>query len=383
MKARTFDYLANTLIAIAVIVSSIYIWKFVRSFQAPDYEIVDLNLKYNYSYTTKDGEKISSFYVPAWHNGIPVAYDPKYGNAVSFNDNYINEITEMMPPSKYGFLSRYTKLEALIAVVLCGIIVILLGIYIKELILGIYPRFTYRFSDCAYFFKCNRWAGNNFAKETLAETIDWYVDTEKQSIIKRYGKERADFIINMLNYIKLTRSVIIPYKLSIVNYTTPDPKDAITKMISFLENENPIDENEMKYYISCREKNWETNIITHFTTENLKDEVNNQLNEIFEKLLGERIFTFQAAYSGILSVNLAFFYNFNFTMTVREYCSGDLPSLYMLVKINSNNKLLLDTKLSVSKDFEYVFKEGMFSKTDIYIAEAKSCIKQLSKVFHI
>ncbi|MBQ7424538.1 MAG: hypothetical protein IJV19_07345 [Prevotella sp.] len=294
MKIKSVNNLLNVLITIVIIVAGIYTYKFLNTFSAPEYEIVNLDITYPYEFTTADGQKITSHYVPAYHNGKPVAYDPIYKKSTNFTEAYINEISQKMPPSKYGFFTRHSVWWIWGGTGIVVIIVWLSGIVIKEFLLAVYVYFTKRFADSAYFFKEDRWAGNKIARKVFTETIGNYITNKTRSIMQQYEADSANLLIGMLQYVKKIQSPRIPYALVLTNNTTSQSK-FISQRIAYWEkllDTNSEAEENIKYLRNERNKDYVDFKI--FTTE--KDvyiNVSIELNELFEKLMGERIFTFE------------------------------------------------------------------------------------------
>lgn len=295
MKTKYVNNILNVLIVVAVIFSGYKAANYVSSFAAPEYEVVDLNLKWNYEFTTEDGQKISSHYLPAWHNGKAVAYDPVYKKSVDFNVEYINEITEQMPPSKYGTFSHWAGILSWVVLVIVGIIVWIAGIWIKELLLGIYALITGNFADVAYFFKEKRWAGNIFAKKAYKKEVWNYVENKRKEIERKYKPESAKMLIGLLEYMKYEDSPRIPYLFSMKNDTI-EQVAYINRLLSYWETQIGKKENaeqQINYLRPLREKKYAT--YTIFTKEeDVVSKVSEQLDKVFERLMGEHIFSFEA-----------------------------------------------------------------------------------------
>ena len=374
MKTRYVNNLLHVLIVIVVVFGGYKVAAFVDSYSAPKYEVVDLDLKWPYEFTTEDGQKISSYYVAAWHDGKAVAYDPTYDKASIFNPEYTNEITEKMPPSKYGTFSHWAGILSWVAFAIAGILIWVIGIWLKELLLGIYASVTGKFADVAYFFKEDRWAGNSFAKKAYQKEVGNYVTNKRKEIERKYQPESAKMLIGMLDYMRYAQSPQIPYLFSMKNYTM-DQISYINRLLAHWETQIGINsnaENNINYLRSLRDKKYVSYSI--FTKEeDVVATVSEQLNKVFERLLGEQVFSF-SPYKKIWNPELKVEVELEnsmktFTWSGSEYSGQTFPGIDVRMKISRKGTLLwnvlLEPKCSYTAEDMVVsdFYEAMIRQT--------------------
>ena len=84
-----------------------------KSLKAPTFEIVDTPIKISYVYSSEDGERYDSYYVPVWKHEMfakpkVAVYDPKNGKNAEIKPEFVEEYRSHMPESQYPFYTRWT-----------------------------------------------------------------------------------------------------------------------------------------------------------------------------------------------------------------------------------------------------------------------------------
>ena len=379
MKTKYVNNLLNVIIAIALVITSIYTWRYLDTFSAPEYEVVNLDLKFPYEFTSEDGQKIKSSYVPAWHNGTPVAYDSIYKRSTSFSEEYLNEITEKMPPSEYSFWARHALWWIIVCIGIVVIVICLFGIVVKEFLLAIYASVTGNFLDAAYFFKEKRWAGNAIAHKAFKNTVNEYVSRKRSDIERHYQNQNARMLIEMLDYIRYTGSPRIPYLLTMTN-KTKNQFAYIGQLINYWEQQigkDPKAEGNINYLRELRTRNYAE--YTIFTKdEDIHNTVSLQLDKIFERLMGEPVFSFEAYvrhFMPELKVDIELTNSLT-TFTIDSEGDKRFPGIDIIITISRKSNVIWHQLLSPKCN--YTVEEGSFVASDMYETMIKQTIMTLS-----
>lgn len=380
MKAKHVNGLLNFLIAILVIWGTYSAWNFVASFAAPEYEVVNIDMRWEYEFTNDDGQKIASHYLPAWHDGKVVAYDPIYKKSSSFKAEYENEVRQKMPPSQYDTLSHWMGLISIVVAIIMAIGLIIMGIFVKEYLLAVYAGQTKKFTDVTFFFKEDRWAGKAIARKAYKATVSDYVSRKRKDIQNKYHPETAAMLIGMLDYISHADSPSIPYKLTLSNHTMSMPQ-YITKSISYWEQqigENSHAEEKINFLREKRNTKYEEYLILT-KAENIASNVSTQLNKIFETLMGEHVFTFEAYerhYNPELAVDVELYNSFTtFSPNGKDYLK--YPGVDMFISFTRKGQLIWHQYLAAKCD--YTYQEDSFSASDMYENMIKTTLATLSE----
>jgi hypothetical protein len=380
MKAKSVNTILNILIAVFIAWGVYETWSYFASLAAPEYEVVNIDMSWEYEFTNDDGQKIVSRYLPAWHDGKPVAYDPIYKKSSTFKAEYENEISQKMPPSQYGTLSHWMGVISIVMAVIAAIALLLLGIVVKEYLLAVYAGKTRRFSDVTFFFKEDRWAGNAIARKAYRETVADYVTRKRKDIQAKYKPEAASMLIGMLDYIRYADSPKIPYLLTMSNNTMSMPQ-YITKSISYWEQQigkNSDAENAINFFRSKRDIKYEG--YTIFTkASDIAANVSVQLDKIFETLMGDHIFTFESYerhYKPELTVNVELVNAFDtFSPNGKDYLK--YPGVGVYVSFTRKGSLIWRQFLAPKCD--YTYEENSFSSSDMYENMIKTTLATLSE----
>lgn len=380
MKAKNLNTLLNVLIAVFIGWGTYVTWSYFSSMAAPEYEVVNIDMRWEYEFTDDDGQKIVSHYLPAWHDGKAVAYDPIYKKSTTFKAEYENEISQKMPPSQYGTLSHWMGVISFVMAIVAAIGLFLLGIVVKEYLLAVYASKTRRFSDVTFFFKEDRWAGNAIARKAYRETVADYVNRKRKDIQAKYKPEAASMLIGMLDYIRYADSPTIPYQITMSNNTMSMPQ-YITKSIAYWEQQigkNSDAENAINYYRSKRDIKYEE--YTIFTkVGDISANVSTQLNKIFEKLMDDHIFTFEPYkwhYKPELTVNVELVNAFDtFTPNGKDYLKYPGVGVY----VSFTRKGALIWRQFLTPKCNYTYEENSFSASDMYENMIKTTLATLSE----
>ena len=156
MKIKTIDQTFDFClwgVFIALIIGS---WFLTKSISAPEFELVQSDIKFPYEYTSTDGDQIKSVYYLAWkHDQFSkpkiVVYDPSNGNWNTIKDEYIEEYKAIMPNSQYSFWQRCFWLLLIIFIIISAFATYFIGGLIRDAILYVIVKKHYSFSDCSYF----------------------------------------------------------------------------------------------------------------------------------------------------------------------------------------------------------------------------------------
>lgn len=389
MKIKHFNWLLITLLLVAVLVGAACVYFKVDSYGAPKYEVVDLDLTFPYEFTTSEGQKIQSFYVVALHKGKPVPYDPKYGNVGSFNESYLNEIESITPKSKYNFLQRHIGVFALLSAALAFIVLFFIAWIIRDVLLMCYVAIFRKFTDSTYFLSDYRWVGKDVAKKVFSESVDSFVKKKNVEITNQYPQS-ANFIIGLLKHIQAHGSPLIIYTLKYENLVEPHQKTYIDRIIRYWEQRIATDDNaksNLDYLRELKEKDY-IDICVLTKIDAIESAVTSELNSFFEKLMGDRVFSFDTSrvkkliYGTRLNVSIVIANSVQktFTWSGMGYSGKTFPGIDIRFSISGPDGNILWDKW-LKPVCSYSSTDESFTVSDLYDSMVRQTIGSFSSQF--
>lgn len=368
-----------------------------KSLKAPTFEIVDTPIKISYVYSSEDGERYDSYYVPVWkHERFAkpkvAVYDPKNGKNAEIKPEFVEEYRSHMPESQYPFYTRWTiVIFGLIAIAL-AFFVYWVGGYFRDLILYTCLRSNPAFTGCAYFLYEERVAFKNKVKKLIGKNIGTYIGTKSQELYKRYNAEFAKLLIHILESVRIKEDTDVEYFLTYQNLTT-DQKTYLVKLRSYWDrligkDENA--ENNVKVISSLLEKDY-IPIKLLLDENDIATAVNNQLNKLFTNILGGEVLKFygcRSHYQKIRKISGSLHIDINvrnhhssFSWSGNAVPSGNkIPGLEIEFKIyhyvNGEERTILDRYLVPV--CTYSAKDEEFAASELY----KSMVLETISTFH-
>lgn len=356
---------------------------FSRTFKAPKFEVVETSIQIPYVYSSEDGERYESFYVPAWkHDSFSkpqvVVYDPRNGNSAELKPEYVQEYKAQMPESKYPFYTRWTMAIFGLLVVAAGFFTYYVGGYFRDMILYLSLKANPSFTGCAYFLYEDRIGFRKDVKGLIGKGIGVYINTKSQELYKKYREDFASLLIHILKTVRITNDTEVNYYLSYKNLTT-DQKTHLSRLRNYWDSQigkNPNAEGNIKYLNSLMENTY-SDIRLILDEHDIASAVNGQLNKMFTNILGSEVLKFygvNSAYGKYTHMSNSIFIDINvrnhhksFTWSGNAVPSGTyIPGLEIEFKIyhyvDKQEKILWDKYLVPvctyrAKDEEFAMSE--------------------------
>lgn len=273
------------------------------SIKAPEFEPVETSVQIPYVYSSADGEKYDSYYQLAWkHEAFSsptvAAYDPKNGSNATFKDEYIEEYKAVMPESQYPFYTRWTWAILAVLVIAAAFFSYWVGGFIRDLILYITLKFNNRFADCAYFLYESRVAFKGQVRQLVRKNIGIYINTKSQELFRKYNPGFASLLVYFLKQVQVSGDTDIVYYLTYSNLTT-DHKSYLGRLRSYWDGQigKSADAEKNVRVLNEMINGTYLSINLLLNEEDIVNSVNNQLNHLFEKILGGKVLKFSGANS--------------------------------------------------------------------------------------
>ena len=273
---------------------------FCRTIKAPEYEVVETSVKIPYVYTSKDGERFDSYYVPAWkHERFKrpkvAVYDPKTGSSSDLKPEYVAEYKAQMPKTEYPFYTRWTDVIFVILAIFVAIFTYLVGGYFRDMILFLKLRKNSSFTECAYFLYEDRIGFTNSVKSLIGRNVGVYIDTKSQELYNRYREDFATLLVHILNSVKANNDTDIAYDLTFRNLTK-DQKTYLKELRSYWDGQigkNVYAEENVKYINTLIEKKY-LNVKLLVDENTVSTAVSRQLGKLFTDILGSEVLRFSS-----------------------------------------------------------------------------------------
>ena len=384
MKLKKIDKTFDTCLWIVFILLAAGSWFFARSVSAPEFEVVESDVKIPYEYTDKDGNTVQSAYVLAWKFGKffkaqPVAYDPTTGEWATFKGEYEDEYRALMPESRYAFWQRSFLVLLSVFIIISALLAYYVGGWIRDAVLYLVARKHNSFSDCAYFLYENRKCFNNGARRILAKTIDDYITTKKDFLYSKYTPSFADLIMQLLMEIKQQKNTRIGFYYSFID-NTKNHLEYLKDLSLYWQSQIGKNENAGKnvdYVNMLRQKDY-VNIDISGKASDYVGIVSVELKKLFTEIMGEEVFNFEvykAQYENIMKRPGAIFVTTtvenspnSFTWSGQDYAGMAFPGLAIRFTIyhyhNGEKKILWNKYLPPKCD--YRAKDGEMSVSALY-----------------
>lgn len=358
---------------------------FCRSIKAPKFEVVETGIQIPYVYSSDDGERYDSFYVPAWkHDAFSkpavAVYDPRNGKNAEIKPEYVEEYKAQMPESAYPFYTRWTIAIFALLAVAAAFFSYWVGGYFRDMILYLKLKSNPAFTECAYFLYEDRVAFTKNVKKLIGQNIGVYIRTKSQELYKKYRTDFADLLVHILNTVKASNDTEVPYYLTYNNLTT-DQKSHLIRLRSYWDGQigkNEHAEGNVKYLNTLIEQTYMpiNLLIKDYEVSNAVD---NQLNKLFTGILGSEVLKFSGYESGyakkmrfsnrvFIDLNVRNHYK-SFTWSGSAVPAGtSIPGLEIEFKIyhfvNGAEKVLWDKYLVPV--CSYTAKDDEFASSELY-----------------
>ena len=358
---------------------------FSRTFKAPKFEVVETSIQIPYVYSSEDGERYESFYVPAWkHDDFSkpkvVVYDPRNGNSAELKPEFVQEYKAQMPESKYPFYTRWTLAIFGLLAVAAGFFTYYVGGYFRDMILYLSLKAKPSFQGCAYFLYEDRVGFRKDVKGLIGKNIGVYINTKSQELYKKYREDFASLLVHILNSVRRTNDTEIAYYLTYNNLTT-DQKTHLLHLRHYWDGKIGQDANaegNVKFLNTLIEKKY-SQISLLIDENDICTAVSNQLNKLFAGILGSEVLKFVAYDSKnvkiaklpdriLIDINVRNHYK-SFTWSGNAVPSDtNIPGLEIEFKIfhyvNSTEKVLWDKYLVPV--CSYRAKDEEFAMSELY-----------------
>lgn len=393
MTVKKLDQTLNVGICIIVCIIAIGCFFFSRTFKAPEFEPVESSVKIPYVYSSEDGERYDSFYVLAWmHKNFKspqvVAYDPSNDNFSTFKPEYQEKYKEMMPESQYPFYTRWTLAIFILLALVIGAVIALAGMYIRDAILCNKIEKNKDFKDCSYFLFHDRIGFEKKVQSFIGDGIEAYIEEKSPELYKKYHKNFADLVVNILKDIRKRNTTTVPYNLIFIDNTI-DQKAYLSDLKDYWTARIETDkdaESFIKFLNNQLEKKY-IDICLDVKTSDIGTTVDTQMNKIFTEFLGEEIFKFKyrdrrdsAISSGVLYVDVRATNHSNaFTWSGKDipsdtYIPGVSVNFKLYHYIDHKEHLLRSRHLGPVCNYECV--EGAFDKSSLFSSMVFGALKQ-------
>ncbi len=308
MKLKTIDKVFDWSLWVIFILLVVCSWGVATALEAPSFEVVNTDVKFPYEYTTKDGNRVKSFYKLAWYHeqfSTPkiVAYDPNSGLCQTIKDEYIEEYKAMMPKSQYSFWNRCFWLLFAVFVVVSALLSYYVGGFIRDMVLY---RITIRrntFTDCAYFLYHNRRCFKKQVRQNIGKTIDNYITTQSHLLYKKYVPSFADLVIDLLTEIKQQQDTRVRFYYTYLD-NTKKQVDYLKELSLFWHSQigkNDKAEQFLEDINILRQKDYVDFSLTASGSD-FVGIVSDELKKLFSDVMGGEVFNFYACKADFAAV---------------------------------------------------------------------------------
>ncbi len=384
MKLKTIDKVFDYLLWGIFIILIIFSWKYNKSISAPDFEVVDSDVRFPYEYTTKDGNRINSEYRLAWkHEQFSkpkiVVYDPSNGASSTIKDEYIEEYKTIMPDSKYSFWNRCFWLIFIVMLLLSASITYFVGGLIRDFVLYLITISRNTFSDCSYFLYHNRICFKKQVRANITKTIDKYIRTQKTALFKRYVPSFANLVIQLLDEIKEQEDTRVRFYYSYLD-NTQDQMEYLKQLSLYWKSQigkDPDAEKKQDYIDGLRQKKY-VKFSIDATASDFVGIVSEELKKLFSEVMGEEVFNFEAyhsAYANMSRMPGAIFVTTTvenstntFTWRGHGYSGEEFPGVavrFTIYHYENNQKMILWNRY-LNPKCTYRAEENSLVITDVY-----------------
>ena len=356
-----------------------------NSFKAPKFEPVESSVKMPYVYSSEDGERYDSYYTLAWmHKNFKkpqvVAYDLNNGNHTTFKAEYVNEYEAMMPKSEYPFHTRWTLAIFGLLTLVAGGITCIGGGYVRDSILCREIEKNKKFTDCSYFLFHNRFGHEEKVKSFIGDCIGTYIDERSPELYKAYRKDFADLLVYILRDIQKRNTTEISYKLRLVDKTISQPEYLVNLKNywkSKIGTEENAESNIAHIDALLLKKYLDIDMCTK--TNDIKLEVNEQMNKIFTDILGNEVFKFRGEeylpfnhtpasnclYVDIIVLNTVQSYTWSGNEIPKDTSIPGISVVFKLYHYLDKQETLLKRR-ELDSVCDYTASEGVFSVSAMY-----------------
>lgn len=300
MKIKKVDNVFDVCLWGIFVILIIGSWFFTKSISAPNFEIVQSDIKFPYEYTSEDGNIVKSAYYLAWkHEQFSkpkiVVYDPSTKQWNTIKDEYLEEYKAQMPKSKYAFWQHCFWVVFAFGVIISALGTYFIGGWIRDFILYAIVRKHNSFSDCSYFLYHDRMCFNSQVKNILSTTIDDYILTKKNYLYQKYVPSFADLVIKLLLEIKVQQDTKVRFFYSYLD-NTKRHLDYLKDLSLYWQSQigKVVDaSNKQEYVDILRQKDY-VDFNLKMTASDLVDIVSSELKDLFTEVMGEEVFNFEA-----------------------------------------------------------------------------------------
>ena len=298
MTTKKLDKILDGCLWILFAVLVIGTFLFTRSFKAPKFEIVETSIQIPYEYSSIDGKRYDSFYIPVWkHEDFKrpkvAVYDPRNGHNADIKPEYIEEYKAQMPRSSYPFYTRWTFAIFGLLTIMVTLFSYWIGGFFRDMILYLRLKRDPSFTECAYFLYKDRVGFRGGVKKLIGKGISMYINTKSQELYKKYREDFASLLVHILTSVKVNNDTEVTYYLTYKNLTT-DQISYLSHLRSYWDKQIGKDsnaENNVKYLNSIINKKY-SDIRLLLDEKDIVNEVNNQLNKMFSNILGSEVLKF-------------------------------------------------------------------------------------------
>ena len=267
---------------------------------APDYERIDSEVRFPYTYDNSDGETLDSYYELAWsHTGYSpelVAHDFFNGKTMEIKEEYLAEYKEEATPSNYkGIWYHVFWVWFGIFVIIDIFVVYRFGQEVRDRILFSKLNRNVTFENCTYFLYHDRYAHLDEVRKMLPVTAPQYIINKKPELEAKYSPTFVSLIIQLLRSIAVQGSTEINYHYSF--------SDELKPQLEYLDNLQQYWRTQLgakpkaQEYINDidRLKGYKYAPFPDFGgTEEYAPSVTSQLDKLFKDIMGSEIFRFNA-----------------------------------------------------------------------------------------
>lgn len=303
MKAKTLNSLLIIILIVLGVVACYFEYKWVKSFTAPEFELVNSDITEKYTYSTNDGDSRQSVYNLAWHHQQfkktrAIFFDKSNGKWANIRDEYYDDIYAQMPPSRYGGWYRHCMIVWIILLFAATIAVLYFGgLPICDSILYLKIKANPTFEECGYFLFGDRTrAHSDKVKSWLPYTATTYIQSKITELQLQYSPSLVALVLQMLQTVSSSASTNIPFVLKIIDNTT-DQHSYLESTIKYWESQigiNPEAENNIKLCKSYLKETYYDIPKYLLTGDNMAYHVKSELEKLFTKIMGSEIFKFDA-----------------------------------------------------------------------------------------
>ncbi len=275
-------------------------WWGAEKITAPDYERIKSEVRFPYSYDTKDGESRDSYYELAWsHKGYSpalVAHDFYNGRTKEIKEEYLAEYKADATPSKYkGFWYHIFWVWFGIFVIIDIIIVYRYGQELRDRILFSKLKRNITFENCTYFLYHDRYAYQFEVRMMLPATAPQYIINKKRELEAKYSPAFVSLIVELLRKVALQGSTEINYHYSFSDELKPQ-QDYLNNLQQYWRTQLGAKPKAQEYINDIeRLKGYIYAPFPDFGgAEEYAPSVTSQLDKLFKEIMGSEVFRFNA-----------------------------------------------------------------------------------------